>query len=248
MLNMMSNLDNLANKKMLAADFQQIITQLHTAILELATNDKELVELKEDFSFSVGMPMATIGQFVQVAKFTGRMWELADKIMLGDCKPFVSSKGSNQKKKKKAVFKKPTSCSCFVKLGGVPNELAIKWMEDVVEGRSSLASIGHRADAFKAERRVKRAIVERIQLKHGSFDDQLVNRQGKALSKTALVEKYDELWDQVKVMFPGVFAPAFWESWVGPVARLKQKDDLPAAFLEALDAQITVNQVCMSIV
>lgn len=227
---MMSNIDNYKNRIKKDSDFAEIVDQLHRHLdPEQMVNEGHLKQVKEDYSFSLGIPVASVGQYVQIAKLQGPLWEKYHNIIKGNFNVPPSAFQPSGKPKKGFKFPKPPkSCSNFVSVGGIPEIVQADWLDDVLNCKMTLQEFKQKCVDYKARQRVMKEICKLLVAK-GVYEDKSIEEL--KLSDTIS----DDQWElAVASELDSLTDEAFLQKWTPSFSKLKRTDDVPDTFKDEI--------------
>jgi hypothetical protein len=160
MFRMIGNIENLksaANRKL---TFAQRLFQMHTQAGQLAyrhnclikdLNKRAVANLKADWQYSLALCKNSLTSLWSVASCSEEMWAPLWKVVTGDV--LVDP------------FKKPGSHGPFVNMSGIPEEMLIGWLNQVIHGDYPLSKFKVKCLIHKAGIEVKKVTVQHLQLK-----------------------------------------------------------------------------------
>jgi hypothetical protein len=248
---MLCMVDNKKNKIFKENQFWEDIESIHNHIHGQSKPD--LKQLKEDYAFSLEIAAASVGQYIQIAKLDGQLWESYQRLLQGKFTPdpaVVSLKG------KFKMPSAPQSCANLCRLGGVPGQLQIAWLDDVICCRMTLKQFSDKCMEYKGEIKLKLHITEHLLALGAIHDTQLqaptlnVSASGKKKKKGAGPTKKEikakEEEDRIRisglfqsvvsVKFPVLASALFLDPWIRAYAKHRLKDEMPANLKAAVEA------------
>ena len=268
MLLAMSNASNRKNNFIKMQDWVDIIEQIHRQYNQvLSANSKRtkaqvktaLLNFKMDISEQFDIKMAQLGQWFQVAKVAGDMWDKLLMVMKGDYDPGEDEQtpsGKRGKKEKKSNrFKSGSYLLSWVSL---PEDGKMKLVDYVLEGELKGKEVEGAAKLMKARMRLRKELVDIMKVSSDTGKDLL-----KPSTETAAVyEKKRDKWysdhavlvhpqldgleaepEQYHVMlaeFP--FVEQLVQNWASSIMKLKLNEDLPGALMEAFKKDLAFRE------
>jgi hypothetical protein len=220
-LRIIGNVDNKQAGLQLKQQFAEIVLQIRRHLHAVETNTpgrilqkKAINAMKEDYAFSLGLPLTSVGQIYLIARMPLVSWTPTELMLLGKCKP-TEVKG----RKKPKLFKVPTSAHPFTLLGNIPHAYVAKMLWKVVNGIYDVKALRAECHRVKATLRIQ------------------VEATGQ-LHATQTLEPDDSgriSWKSVAKKFPNIGCRSFIDRWLPVVTLLKQREPLPQAFNSDLE-------------
>ena len=109
-----------------------------------------VTQFKQDRMLALGLNKGIWGQTWVLVTMTGQKWDLIESIFKG----YVGGKTDNA----------PSSICHFIWMSGVPDDLLITWLNDVIIGRMSTQQFSGKCIAYKARLFIRTAILKRLSL------------------------------------------------------------------------------------
>ena len=223
-LRLLGNQDNYKAGVQLRSDFATLILQLHrhySAICQSAEDDAQLKvmlrEMKADYAYSLQIPVASVGQQMQLAMLTGRAWAACEKILLGDTRPYTNpSRGKGKAK----PLGPPKSSSPFTTMGGLSEEVITALLEKVVLGKLDWQGLRNECLRIKAVNRIKLTVIETMTATNSivrASVDQAVS------------------WKMVVEQHPRIGCKSWVNQWVPVVVKIGARAKLPPDFYTSIE-------------
>jgi hypothetical protein len=248
MLAIMGNLENYKNKVQLESGFKDVCWQVHNRLTNdesIEANPKLMAQVKADYSFSLNIPPASVGQYIQIAKWTGKLWDLIWKVLQGkfNANPDkeAAQKGKKGKGKKDKGPKAPNSAAMFVRMGNVPQDLLCDWLEQYLDQEITSGEFTTNCTRYKAEQRIKLEVTKllhasgSLQARHMNVFQEVISKDGKSkkrkyVSKKAITLESGHCWQDVAEQHPQFTSHSFTAMWTPTFEHLLKKNEPPATF------------------
>ena len=229
MLRMLGNVDNMAAGLQLASDFAIIVQQLrrhYMAIMKSGgvLNKKRLLEIKEDYAFSLAIPLPSVNQYFQIAQLGPKAWPYCEKILQGQCKPFRNAVGRKNKNKAPKPIPIPKSAHAFTLLGNIPDEVVAKLLRRVVEGEIDVVGLRKACTKVKGQLRLKTETIQFLTDRGNLQPDQ----------------DGAYTWKCVSAQFPQIGCRKWLDIWLPTVEKCAQREPLPSQLYDEI--QRSANQ------
>ena len=167
---------------------------------------KWLAALKLEESQTSKTTINSVGQWWQVAKLTGSLWEQADRLICGSY--FVKQGKKNILKRADSIG----SCHYFNQFGGLDDDETARIFELVLSGKIKIQKMPYECKKIKARKRLIREAIT------------IINPDAKS----------DEEQAAVMSEHPQLFSGSLLDGYVTKVAGMRDKDPLPEGFLRAI--------------
>lgn len=229
MLRIIGNMDNKIAGFNLNTDFATVVKQMrrhYQAILRQFKRKgeepakKHVVTMKEDYAFSLGVPLASVGQMFQLANFSEECWDPCEKILTGNCKPFMPLGA-----KKPKQYKIPHSAHPFTLLGGIPDRVVAKLLNKVVSGEFDFKMLRTECTKVKGIRRIKAEAMQQLKTAHDG--DMETDPDTGAIT-----------WASVSKAFPSIGCPDFINRWLPVVKECPARQPLPVNFFDEIEREV----------
>jgi hypothetical protein len=246
---MMGNMDNWKNTMHLAQTFVQVMEQIHRHYwIDKKAGVDNLKVLKDDYAYSLGMPVPSVGQWIQIAILKGEIWDLHITVIKGGYQMYdpkaktsqpeitsmlSASDSSSKKKSKKNLVAPPCkSVSFFTSLGGVPPELVMVWLKAVLNGTAPLRGLHDLAKTYKGTLRVQREIASTLVLKN------MLPAIPEKINTKNQLQLLDQRFKTAQKKFKNATEDKFVNAWAIQAARWTLKQAFPAKFKTDLQAKL----------
>ena len=254
MIRVLGNVLNRKNKVYLQADFAQIVTAMHAHLISIETQNKRLPpadrlklqsQYKADLVESLELPLNSVNLIAQVAKQTGRLWELYNKVVTGDYEPApeVDRRGRPKAAAKNVLASGKAhpmrSAHHLVPLMGMSTSFQKHMLKQVIKGKITIADMFLKANMAKARYRLQREACEFLQrcplsLREADAEDETYTTE--CVKNGAVEEESNKLWEEAVELLPP--AEELVERFIVEVTKLKKKEPIPQNFFDKLDAYV----------
>ena len=229
MLRMLGNVDNMAAGLQLASDFAIIVQQLRRHYMAImrsggVLNKKRLLEIKEDYAFSLNIPLPSVNQFFQIAQLGPKAWPFCEQILQGKCKPFRNAVGRKNKSKTPKPIPVPKSAHAFTLLGNIPDEVVAKLLRRVVEGEIDVVGLRKACTKVKGQLRLKTETIQFLKDRGNLQPDQ----------------DGAYTWKCVVSQFPQIGCRKWLDIWLPTVQKCAVREPLPSQLYDEI--QRSANQ------
>ena len=233
MLRLWGTLDNFRMSVHQRESFKVVISKMHEHLQAdrdrgVTLDQARIKQLKEGWIFSMKTTKNTIGAFYQIAKRTGRLWNLIECILNGQV--------ANPK-----TFKIPLSTFPFTEMSDIPEYHLVKWLQEVVNCKIDTKQFKNKCLAWKVDERIRRAIITHLTTKH---DLEAITPRPEFIPDPSLRKKVNadakkqhlapNWFDGVK-QFPHVCNVRLLVKWQSVVSKLGKKEKMPPQICEDVD-------------
>lgn len=215
-LRMIGNVDNTAAGLQLKQDFPAVVQQMHEHYVALCDayppgreRDNAVQTMRKDKQYSLAIPLPSVNQIFGIARRTGRVWDLVNTILKGQCEPF------NNKRQPP-----PKSAHPFVKMGSLDDDVVERILIGAVQGTYRINDIKVQCGLAKARVKVKKCIVDHVCAVYGSANQSF------------------EDFDDVITEYPAIGEDGFLAPWVKFASDAKDSEDMPSGFYAAVNKHV----------
>jgi hypothetical protein len=187
---------------------------------------------KQDWVYALKAPINTIGALYSVAKQTGLLWLLIEKLIKGEV--------VNQKK-----FKIPKSVVHFNAMAGVAPPLLTMWLSKVQQSSMTLREFKEKCLRFKAASRLKTELVAHLVIKHQLEVSPTLAKfvadptWTKKVLGQRILDYGKPTWKDAQRGFPLVATNQFVEAWIKTVVDLPVRHGIPNVFKQQIDERVS---------
>ena len=164
MLSAWGNRDNIIAGQQLKPTFADYVLQLRRRLEHMKqlgeVTPEALNRLKKSFVFAWNIPLASVGQYYQIAKVTHPVeWALHEQLLRGDVQPMMGAKASRKKDGQTVPSNQATSAGYSTGLGNLSQEDRINVLTRLRNGELDCQGCRTECDRLKAMHFVRAEIL-----------------------------------------------------------------------------------------